>query len=330
MKKLVSLVLALCLLCAIALAEGVGEEVDPGTCLRYDSSIGIAILKTPDSIARAEDYFYADINEVNADLGAVSFLDGIAFLKPGTDKTNFGMEDVEALVITALCAVGMEGDITEETARLLLADSLQEGDELIEITRADGHNAWLLPCQTLAYGDSLGEKHLEKLEAYRDVHREFFANFVNVPIVKPAQVGDTLSFTCTDLAGHTVDSAELFARAEVTLLNIWTTWCHFCIEEMPELQKLNDETPGVQVVLLCYDVNSLQAEELQTAKDILAEKGVSLTCLIGSAEIMGRLPAEEGYPTSYLADAEGKVLCEPVCGARDCDGYMSWIGGVRE
>ena len=53
--------------------------------------------------------------------------------------------------------------------------------------------------------------------------------------------GRVLEFTGEDLEGNKVDSKELFAKAKVTMINVWGTFCSPCIMEMPDLGELSRE-----------------------------------------------------------------------------------------
>ena len=52
-------------------------------------------------------------------------------------------------------------------------------------------------------------------------------------------VGKTLSFETTDLDGNAVKSEDLFAQHELTMVNIWTTWCGPCKGELAGLGEMN-------------------------------------------------------------------------------------------
>ena len=48
------------------------------------------------------------------------------------------------------------------------------------------------------------------------------------------------AFTAADLEGNPV-SEEIFKDYDLTMINIWATFCGPCISEMPDLGKLNEE-----------------------------------------------------------------------------------------
>ena len=47
-------------------------------------------------------------------------------------------------------------------------------------------------------------------------------------------------FTAQDLDGNTVDES-IFADYEVTMVNLWGTFCGPCLQEMPDLGEISDE-----------------------------------------------------------------------------------------
>ena len=124
-------------------------------------------------------------------------------------------------------------------------------------------------------------------------------------------VGNTVSFETTDLDGNPVSSADLFRGKKVTMINFWATWCPHCVEELPELEKLNKEleAQGCQVIGICEDTDTDAAE----AKRILEEKGVTYTNIALVKEMYPMMP-HKAMPTTYFVDSEGKILTKPVVG----------------
>lgn len=52
--------------------------------------------------------------------------------------------------------------------------------------------------------------------------------------------GEFASFTSMDLDGNEVNQS-IISEADLTILNIWGTFCGPCISEMPDLGELADE-----------------------------------------------------------------------------------------
>lgn len=93
---------------------------------------------------------------------------------------------------------------------------------------------------------------------------------------------------------------------QVWLLNFWATWCEPCRAEMPMLDALHRELgpEGFHVVGIALD-------DVQAARDFVAELGLDYTALVGMADVMqaGRLYGNSAglLPYSVLVDREGVV-----------------------
>ena len=131
---------------------------------------------------------------------------------------------------------------------------------------------------------------------------------------KVKKVGETLSFKTSDLEGNTVDSAELFSKAKVTMVNCWATWCGPCKAELPELGTMAKEleAQGCQLVGLCTD--AMDDETVATAKQLLGDAGAAYLNLCCTDEIEEDLSLQ-AFPTTFFVDSEGKLLAVPFEGA---------------
>ncbi|MDO4869735.1 MAG: TlpA disulfide reductase family protein [Bacillota bacterium] len=128
--------------------------------------------------------------------------------------------------------------------------------------------------------------------------------------------GSSVSFQTTDLEGNTVQSEDLFAKNEITMINIWGTFCGPCINEMPELEEINREyaDQGVAIVGLLVDVTESDDSMLPDAQEIIEDTGVTYPSLKGWDGFEDQLPAP-GVPMTYFVDSSGKLVGEPVLGA---------------
>ena len=122
-------------------------------------------------------------------------------------------------------------------------------------------------------------------------------------------------FTSTDLDGNEVTEA-IFAEKDLTVLNIWGTYCGPCKDEMPELAKWAKELPdNVQIIGMVIDVPEGDADMIKTAKEICADTGVKYINITDNDSVEALLTSVEAIPTTFILDSEGKTVCTPIVGA---------------
>ena len=137
------------------------------------------------------------------------------------------------------------------------------------------------------------------------------------------EVGTGISFETSDLNGNPIKSAELFGKQKVTMVNLWGTFCGYCISEMPELVQMNKEfeAKGAQIVGIVYDATS--EDLIQEAKDIIDDINIDFINLLPNDTILDIFKAQS-FPCSYFVNDKGEVLGEPVLGA-NLDKYKTLV-----
>lgn len=124
-------------------------------------------------------------------------------------------------------------------------------------------------------------------------------------------------FSELDTQGNTVTS-DIFGDYDATIINFWNNGCGTCIEEMPELEAYYQEFKEQNINLMGVASDSGESEEqLKTAQEILAEKGVTYTNLSpnpDNAFYQDFLSQLTGYPTTYVVDSEGNIIGAPIIG----------------
>lgn len=133
------------------------------------------------------------------------------------------------------------------------------------------------------------------------------------------------AFTATDLEGNTV-TESIFADKDLTVLNIWGTFCGPCVGEMPELGEWAKEMPdNVQMVGLVIDINGEEdTEHRDLAVDITSKAGAEFTQLIANQDFAPVLKDVLGVPTTMFIDKDGNIAGDPILGA-DVDGYKKFV-----
>ena len=123
-------------------------------------------------------------------------------------------------------------------------------------------------------------------------------------------VGSHIDFVAADLDGKPVFSEDLFAQNDITVLNVWATWCGPCVGELEELQSFhkNMQKKGIGVVGLLVD------DDVAAARELLDEFGVQYPVIL-APENLDDLLYLEGYPTTFFIDRDGRFLALPVVGA---------------
>ena len=106
-------------------------------------------------------------------------------------------------------------------------------------------------------------------------------------------------FRLLDLEGRPV---QLSALGRPAIVNFWASWCGFCIEEMPDFERLH-QAAGDRVTVI--GVN--RAEPLHTAQLFAKHTGATYTLLLDLDDTLGRPYQIIGMPTTLYVRADGIV-----------------------
>ncbi len=139
-------------------------------------------------------------------------------------------------------------------------------------------------------------------------------------------------FSAEDLQGNEVKS-DIFSQYDLTLVNLWTTNCGYCIEEMPYLEEIKNELAengkSFNVIGICLDVNSygkVNGDKLEKAQQIIDATGVTYTNILPDEVIWeNKAVYVSAVPESFFVDSEGKLVGETILGAKNKDSWLSAI-----
>lgn len=145
--------------------------------------------------------------------------------------------------------------------------------------------------------------------------------------------GSKHSFTATSVDGRSIDSESLFAKADITMINLWGTHCGPCISEMPDLARLNDDYSGkgVQVVGIVCDVNGKDSQLVDSARNIISQTGADYLHLMVSDSLKSDLLSNVSVvPVTIFVDSEGRYLRDRVVGARSYDNWKDCLDEILD
>lgn len=136
-------------------------------------------------------------------------------------------------------------------------------------------------------------------------------------------------FTSETLEGEEVDQ-EIFGEAELTMVNIWGTFCGPCIQEMPDLGEISREykDKGVQIVGMISDVVKPAdgtEPDTKTAEEIVETTNADYTHILLSEDLYrGYLGEVQAVPTTVFVDQSGAEV-GVYTGSRSKEEWVSII-----
>ncbi len=238
-----------------------------------------------------------------------------------------------------------------DVSRCLMEVTLVENDEY-EAAMAAGGKAedftYYTPAEYLGTNDGytylvsipqlddgqLTDAEIKDYHTCRDYMETVKKNIKFIPVeleTNETALGDAVpEFTTEDLSGKKVTN-DIFAKKDLTVVNLWATFCGPCIEEMPELQALSSKyADKVQFVGIVGDVaGSDDTEHLELAQTITKKAGVKFTNLIASDDLEDFLSGVIGYPTTIFVDSQGNIIGDPIVGS-DISGTEEIIKSMME
>ena len=235
------------------------------------------------------------------------------------------IEKIRNLTTVNAALVITNGDVDAA----LQANNMKAGGESTKLAEKEGYGFYFVPLTIDDFLDNL--KNVvpeEQLQIAKDAFAADIAkvNGMIVEDLKAAEyrtpidgeakaVGYTLTFSSKDLNGNTVNSEDLFKNNEITMVNVWGTWCHNCVDEMEALAELDKKLQEMGCGIVGIEVEDDYDEAtLQAARDLFADKGVTYTSVI-MPEGDAYLDSITGYPTTVFVDKTGTILTYPIVGA---------------
>lgn len=112
------------------------------------------------------------------------------------------------------------------------------------------------------------------------------------------------SFTLPDINGNQVSIEQW--RGHMVLLTFWTSWCNYCREEMPYLNRFNHIAGRYGWAVVSVNITSKE-RSINNVLNYVQKENLNFPVLL---DIDGKVANELGIrvlPTSLIIDREGKI-----------------------
>ena len=106
-------------------------------------------------------------------------------------------------------------------------------------------------------------------------------------------------FTLMDLGGEPRSLDDYTGQA--VLINFWTTWCPYCVIEMPLMQELHES--GQDVAILAINVQ----EKKEDVEAFISAEGYTFPVLLDERAQVNSRYQVRGLPTTFVVDAAGMI-----------------------
>ena len=227
--------------------------------------------------------------------------------------------------------------------------SLSE-DEIGKITKCDSHTklgeskdgkySYYLSLNSTADAETIEELKQTTVEITEKKDRPE-NGFV---LSEKSDLENTMAFStdsqnvATDLSNlQTVDidgkefSGKDFSDYDLTMVNVFATWCSPCVQEIPDLAEIQKEMKdkGVNIVGVVTDTvdqTGENQEALEKAKLIRERSKAEYPFLIpDKSNFNGRLSGIQAFPETFFVDKKGQIVGETYSGSHNKKAWLEII-----
>ena len=246
------------------------------------------------------------------------------------DKVGTGYDEW----VASLAKIGTIGAYDEESAKNL--DEITGCTEHTKLGESsDGAYTYYLSTNKDA-----DEKLVKEVEAIKTEFTDM-AEFQQISVFDQPQkeraenTSSLGTFEMTGIDGKTY-TEDVFRDYDLTLVNVFTTWCSPCVKEIPELEKMYQELKdsGVGVVGVVLDAagadGSTDEDAVKKAEILQQKTGASYPFLIPDETMMnGRLNGINAFPETFFVDKNGNIVGETYSGSHSLEEWKEIVEKTR-
>lgn len=97
-------------------------------------------------------------------------------------------------------------------------------------------------------------------------------------------------------------------RDKNVILNFWATWCGFCVEEMPDLQKLQEKYKDEDLLILAVNVGETKEEVLE----FVEENNLELQVVLDKDMSIANTYGVRSFPSTLTINKKGEAVASHI------------------
>lgn len=130
-------------------------------------------------------------------------------------------------------------------------------------------------------------------------------------------------FTLTDLEGNEITLSDL--KGKKVFLNFWATWCSPCKAEMPDIEKIYQDTTDSDLIIIAVNIG----ESKKTVNNFIEDKNYNFKVLLDSDQEVASRYYITAIPTSLFIDEDGYIIAQKS-GSMEAEEMKAYIKKLDE
>ncbi len=163
---------------------------------------------------------------------------------------------------------------------------------------------------TISFDDFASSSNLSHTEEFKNIdttlsiQEEIEDIDTTLSIQEEATRFELPNATFFDIDGNEFSFEDFYGKPLV--INLWATWCGYCLEEMPYFQTAYD-TYGDDVNFLFINMQDIYNENMETATTFINENEYNLPFYFDTNRNVATVLRVRSLPTTFFINSDGTI-----------------------
>ncbi len=240
-------------------------------------------------------------------------------------------EEVNKYVFQAGAIARADIEADQEMIITELSQNYAEVDEIAKSDYAVYYYAYNVDYSHLILKDEAEEDLFVDLAQNLKRFEDNIFVFTPPGLVPASEATSGVNYNLSDFKVDTLDgdsvNQTIFEDYDITMVNVWATWCGPCINEMPDLAELHrDMLPeNANMITVLTDV----PDGVEAAREILASSNAEFDVLFANETLNGFLNTVNAIPTTVMVDSKGNIIGTPIVGAPPSNPAQTYLLAIE-